>query len=261
MPAVQLVQGVWWVGGGSWGDRVPALSVNGCGNIFLVGGDGDFLLVDAGVEPGVDILLENCASVGAEPSMISRIVLTHPHDDHVLGTPLLQRKTGALVAGMDPASTSLASDPRAHAVLGLEPGGSYPFPLDESLSSGDTLAAGPFSLDVLSVPGHIPASLALSSVIDGVPLLFTGDAAIGDQGDALGVVGWLDGHWHSNPRHLLRSIRAMQSLAPSILLPGHGAPVSGRQEVDASLEHCAERLLRLLDIPYLNTMMPLDLSD
>jgi len=262
MPAHEIIPGVWWVGGGSWGNTTEIISADGSGNVFLIGGDNDFALIDAGIQQAADAVIANCKSIGVDPKNISRIFITHPHGDHFQGAPRLKELTDASIIGADLNSTRLPSDSRARTILGITESGAYEtFSLDEKISDGAGFNIGPFSVESIDVPGHIPASIALVADIHGTVVMFTGDSAIGDQGGRKGVVGWLDGHWHSNPKHLLHSINKMLDVRADILLPGHGYPVTGAAAVRISLDHCAERVKMLLDIPSLNTMMPLDLSD
>jgi len=123
------------------------------------------------------------------------------------------------------------------------------------------LAVGPIELTVIATPGHTPCGLCFAGRIGGKLVLLTGDTAIGDQGATRGVVGWLDGHWGSNPRHLLASLRRLTALDADVLAPGHGRPILGSAAVASSLAHCIERVRQLLAIGDLHTMMPLDLSD
>jgi len=131
----------------------------------------------------------------------------------------------------------------------------------EVLAEGDELSLGPDVFRVMLTPGHIPDAVTLVGEMAGRKVIFTGDTAIGDQGSAAGVVGWLDGHWRSNPKHLLRSIQRISQCQADLMLPGHGFPIEGKDKVAAGLAHCAERLERLLAIDGLGSMMPLDLTD
>jgi len=255
----RVAEGIGWVGCGSWGGRTEVLSVEGSGNVYLVGAGGDWALIDAGTPDGVPAVLENARALGAWPERIARIVLTHSHGDHAGGAGALQEATGARVCCSELTAAALRGDESArkrlcfHADLRLQ--------ADEILRDGDEIRLGPWRLGVMLTPGHIPDALTLLGEVAGRRVAFTGDTAIGDQGGARGVVGWLDGHWHSNPKHLLASIRRIASFRAHLLLPGHGLPIEGEEAVAASLHHCVERLERLLAIPDLGSMMPLDLSD
>jgi len=254
----QVTDGIWWVGGGSWGGLTPVHSDEGSGNVFLVG-QGQYALIDAGMPEGVDAVLANAAAAGAEPADIRKIVLTHAHWDHVAAAGMLAARTGARMVAADLTAAALGDDPDARRRLFVPD--KVHVKVDDVLADGDPLSIGPYAFTVMHTPGHIPGSITLAGDVAGVKVVITGDTAIGDQGAATGVVGWLDGHWGSNPKHLLESIGRIARCDADLLVPGHGFPIRGAQAVRTALEHCADRLRQLLAIPDLGSMMPLDLSD
>jgi glyoxylase-like metal-dependent hydrolase (beta-lactamase superfamily II) len=260
--AKQVIPGVWWVGCGSWGGFDETLSVEGSGNVFLVGGDDQFGLVDAGIPAGVGPVLANALGVGVEARMIRRVVLTHAHGDHMLGAPLLRDRTRARIAAAAFTAEGLSGDDKAMEALFLRKDhGFRPFRVDEALEEGDEVKLGPYKFKALMTPGHIPGSVTLFGDVEGRKVLFTGDSAIGDQKQYKGVVGWLDGHWGSNPNHMVKSLRKMLACRADAMMPGHGLPILGKSKVEASLKHCVARVKKLLAIPHLRTMMPLDMSE
>lgn len=262
MAAVSVIPGVWWVGCGSWGGVTEVLSAEGSGNVFLVGAEGEYALVDAGTADGVAAVIGNSEAAGAGPGAIKRVVLTHTHPDHILGAPQLREKTGALVAAGTMAAKTLSLGPEDTRLPYLRLDTAFDtFKVAETLDEDDEVLLGPYPFRVIFTPGHIPDAVTLTGRIEGRTVVFTGDTAIGDQGEAKGVVGWLDGHWQANPKHLLKSIKRIEECNAEVMLPGHGYPIIGREAVRTSLAHCAERLRQLLAIPGLNTMMPLDLEE
>jgi len=256
--AIRVAEGIWWVGGGSWDGSAKVLSAEGSGNIFLVGGPGDWALIDAGGPAGADRVLANAADAGAAAGDIRRIILTHSHHDHSAGADELKRLTGARLAGSELLARALGGDAEARRRLFVRD--RPPLEVEETIADGDEVSVGPYTLTVLATPGHIPDAITLVGEVAGRKAAFTGDTAIGDQAGASGVVGWLDGHWGSNPNHLVAGIERIAAHGPDLLLPGHGEPIDGADRVRRSLQHCIERLRQLLAIPGLGTMMPLDLS-
>jgi glyoxylase-like metal-dependent hydrolase (beta-lactamase superfamily II) len=255
-----VIPGIWWVGCSTWGGVTEQLSDTGSGNVFLVGGNGDFALIDAGTAEGVPFVLENAASVGVNPRDIHCVVITHAHSDHFLGAPLLREKTGAKLAAAPECAKALSGIDAAKLFL-REDHGFKPFSTDLILDEGGTLTVGPYTFHAMMTPGHIPGSVTLFGEVSGKKCLFTGDSAIGDQAGMSGVVGWLDGHWQSNPKTMLKSLVRMRDCSADIMLPDHGFPIVGRRNVRKSLSHCIARVKKLLAIPSLGSMMMLDLTE
>ena len=258
----KICEGIWKVGCGSWGGFNEILSAEGGGNVLLVGGEEEYALVDGGTTPGIDAVLDNCAQAGAEPDMIKRIIVTHSHMDHIEGIPGLAERTGAVIAASPMAAKGLTGDDETMERLFLARRKDFsPFEVNEILDEGDEVKIGPLVFNIMLIPGHMPDSLCLVSEIKGKKVLLSGDTVIGDQGEFKGVVGYLDGHWGSNPKHMIKSIDKLMKLEADIMFGGHGHPVKGREAVQQSLENCRERVEQLLAISGLGNMMPLDLKD
>lgn len=112
----------------------------------------ELCLIDAADEP--DVLL---SLIGGRP--LARIVTTHRHRDHWQALREVVRQTGA--------STAAGRDD----VDGI------PVPTDEPLCDGATIDVGDASLEVITLVGHTPGSVALLyRDAGGHPHLFTGDS-------------------------------------------------------------------------------------
>lgn len=91
---------------------------------FLIPWDGQALVIDPGESgPVIESLGDKCLKV---------ILITHNHQDHVEGVKKLKKQTGAKVLGAD---TSIPC-------------------LDDLLQQESSCKIGPFSVQVLSTPGH-----------------------------------------------------------------------------------------------------------
>ena len=363
MGAIKIIEGVWQVGGGSWGKVAKAVSVEGCGNMYLVGGptgepekenspprergvghdafpertvnqpppsgggysdsasrgssnspprergvghdafpertvnqpppsgrgysdsasrgssnsppraqreenspprkrgvgaESEFAIIDAGIPAGVKAVLANAAEAGAGPGQIKRIVLTHAHSDHVAGAEDLRRATGAVLAAHPLTARALAGEPDAARQLFV---GEMRATVAETIADGDEVALGPYRFRAIHTPGHMPDCVCLFGQVGGRRVLISGDEAIGDQGEDLGIVGWLDMHWGSAPKRYVASLEKLAALRADLVLPGHGKPIDGERAVADSFAHCLARLRQLLAIPHLHTMMGLDMSE
>ena len=116
-------------------------------HVYLIGGPGAWMLVDAGVGLDTERIIENIARHCVAPEEIQGILLTHAHADHAGGARQLKEVFGCPVYA-SPAEAELVEsgdDDR----LGLERarrGGVYPAdyrfphcPVDSRLQDGGTL--------------------------------------------------------------------------------------------------------------------------
>ncbi len=95
------------------------------------------------------------AALRARGWVLSHILLTHHHDDHIAGVGALREATGARVLGA-------AAD--AHRLP----------PLDQALAEGDSFAIGAHKVALIDVPGHTGGHIAFH--IPSAAMVFTGDS-------------------------------------------------------------------------------------
>ncbi len=85
---------------------------------------------------------------------LTHILVTHHHGDHVAGVPALKAAYGAHVVGPAPEADKIGG-------------------LDETVSEGDRVTAGPFSASVIATPGHTLGHVAYW--FEDIEVLFAGD--------------------------------------------------------------------------------------
>jgi glyoxylase-like metal-dependent hydrolase (beta-lactamase superfamily II) len=146
---------------------------------------------------------------------VTRIVLTHGHQDHSAGAARFAALTGAPVGALDPAYR-----------LGSE--GFWP---------GTVLDGGGCELRVVATPGHTADSLSLLLTADGA--LLTGDTVLGRGTTVIAADGSLGDY--------LRTLDELRALADDaglrVLLPGHGPLLADPAGVlDYYIAHRRERL-------------------
>jgi glyoxylase-like metal-dependent hydrolase (beta-lactamase superfamily II) len=166
---------------------------------------------------------------GAEPSLILSVIeerklepiavlVTHSHIDHVGALAAVARSTGA------PVYSSRRELPWLRELrAGDHPGYDDAEPLepDVLLDGGERLQLGPYAIDVHSVPGHSPGSLAFG--IDGA--LYAGDVLFRGS---VGRTDLREGDWPT----LQASIAALLAEFPpeTPVLSGHGEPTTLGEE-------------------------------
>ncbi|MFD5426191.1 MBL fold metallo-hydrolase [Streptomyces sp. NPDC127084] len=190
--------------------------------------DGEELtLIDAGYADAADEIEEAVRGLGADPSAISRIVLTHCHRDHVGAAGELADRHGAqvLAHALD-APVIRGEVPVPEPVLldwevplyehGLTVPKAPPTRVHRVLVDGEDIGFGG-GARVVHVPGHTDGSIAVHLPRHGV--LFTGDAVAGVGRVMLGV-------FNVDREAAWKSMRRLSGLKPSVLCFGHGDPVT-----------------------------------
>jgi len=191
-------------------------------NVYLVGEDDGFTLIDTGMTGGERSMIEAARERGAD---IRRIVLTHAHGDHVgsldalrAALPEAEVAISARDARFLAGDMSLDPDePQARLRGGWRVCETGP---DRLLSPGERVG----SLEVIASPGHTPGHVSLLDARDGT--LIAGDAFQTRGGVA--VAGTFRplfpfpalATWHRPTA--LESARALREIGPSRLAVGHG---------------------------------------
>jgi glyoxylase-like metal-dependent hydrolase (beta-lactamase superfamily II) len=129
--------------------------------------DGSQLLIDAAAEP--ETLLPLIGDAG-----LTAVVTTHQHWDHHRALAEVVEKTGA---------TTVAGVPDADAITDQTG-----VPIVRGVTQGDTVTVGDCTLEVITIAGHTPGSIALLfDDPEGHPHLFTGDSLFpGGVGNTFG---------------------------------------------------------------------------
>ena len=183
---------------------------------------------------------ESRECVQASLSGVDRVVLTHPHIDHVGGSLTVDELSAlphTVFAGADEilcgfdAYLQDARTETAEFASGLTDGepsadDEY-FPVDieyatdevaleRVVSAGETVAVGPYDCEVLHTPGHSHQHMSLYHEPSGVML----------SGDIVST----NGHFMYGPIHwdideYRTGLRRIRERNPDLLLPGHGDPM------------------------------------
>lgn len=182
------------------------------------------ILIDPGLENYLALRLTEMQNDGIDPKDIDVIAITHLHPDHCGATAALKEISGAEVA-LHPLQVDyldiMAEESRKF--LGTDI--AYKFNADIVLE--ERLGIGKIELKVLHTPGHSLCSICF--YVEDKKMLICGDLVF-EQG-----VGRTDLPF-GNTDELKSSIERISKLDTELLLPGHGAIIEGRNNIERNYE-------------------------
>lgn len=188
------------------------------------------------VDPGPDDPAHLGAVLRAVDGVpVTAILVTHAHRDHSAGAPSLARRTGAPVLAFGDAAAG-----RPEGMEGLDLGGGEGvdagFAPDATLADGEGIDVDGARVTALHTPGHFGGHLAFA----------VGDAIL--SGDlAMGWASTLISPPDGDVSAFLASCERVRAMAPSVLLPGHGAAVGDpAARLDWLTAHRREREAQIL---------------
>ncbi|HTL53357.1 MAG TPA: MBL fold metallo-hydrolase, partial [Planctomycetota bacterium] len=250
------IESVRLVGCGSW-HGMKAYSRGVASNVFLLDGGSEMALVDVGVPEGVEDILQNVRSLGKDPQRIKKILLTHGHVDHAAGVAEVLKHVDAEVFGHRLTKETLADGPGIY-IHEFHPDGHLRGPVHRVIKEGDRFKVGSIDLAVIELPGHTPDGVGYVFELQQGRACFTGDTVIGDQPAHRGVIGWMDGHWHSQLTPFAKSLDRVQALELTAFFGGHGDAHLTAASVRESMKNCIEGLARLRAVPDLDWLFMIE---
>jgi len=243
---VRLTDRVYIVGSGVLGFSVSHES--DC-NVYLINGQTEMALIDAGVGLEPHRIFENIVAEGLDVEKLKYVFLTHAHADHAGGCRYWKDNFGITVLGSPETAQFVRGGDEAGISLGFaKAAGIYPADyrfrdceVGVELCEGDVRRVGDCELRVLETPGHSMGSLSYLMTAGNRTHLFSGDAVF--HGGKILLTNVYD----CDLQAYIRSIEKLASLLIDTLLPGHLCVAIG--DGHAHLKKAAECLPRMMIPP------------
>jgi glyoxylase-like metal-dependent hydrolase (beta-lactamase superfamily II) len=207
-------------------------------------------LIDTGYIKHADDLVRLVASELPQGAHLARIAHTHLHSDHCGGTHALQQAHPDALTFTPAASLEQVQNWN-------EDGLTFKyfsqrcerFTADSALTPGQTTQLGQHTWQVYAAPGHDALAVILFDPESGI--LISGDALWEHSISVIfshvnGISGFKD---------FLDTLSLIERLAPSIVIPGHGAPFSrAGGAIDAALERSRSRIAYYASNPAMHAL-------
>lgn len=221
--AEEIIRGVYQVGGAS-------LTAGDDAAIYLIDFADELVLIDSGAGRSSGQIVRNIEMLGLNPSLISHLILTHCHIDHIGAAPFFRKNyyTKIVIHELD-APPVETGDSRLTAANWY--GTTFPpTKIDRKLKgTKEVLQFGTEQLHCLHTPGHTPGSISLYLDRDGKRILF-GQDVHGPFNEAFGsdIEAWK------------KSMRTLLALEADILCEGHFGIFRPKEKVVNYIERYLE---------------------
>ena len=200
-------------------DFSPANGGNIVNTAFVVTGNGVVVIDTGPTRRYGEALRDAIRQVTDEP--IREVWLTHHHPDHILGN---QAFSDVPIAALPATAQGIQAEGDAFAanvyrMVGDWAKGTEPVAATRTLTAG-MHTVGRHRFRLLALHGHTEGDLAILDESTGV--LFAGDLLFHDRAPTTP---------HADIASWLRAIDTLTQLAPTVVVPGHGAPVKDAQRL------------------------------
>ncbi len=210
-------------------------------HVYLIDGDEELALIDAGVGLESQLIIDNIIGDGFNPRDIDFILATHSHSDHAGGCRSIKSETGCILVASEIEDRLIEEG--SDVELGLDTtkyGKVYPqdyeYPhckVDKVVKDGEEIRVGKYTLKAIQVPGHSPGDVCWLLEQEKRRVLFTNDVVF--LGGTIGLGNWLG----SDLQEYRKNIGKLANLNIDSLFPGHYLWTlrDGQEHLDKAIEN------------------------
>jgi len=169
MKAKEIIRGVYLIGG-------PNITLSDDAAVYLIDFAGELVLIDAGAGRSTAQIVQNIQMLGFNPGLISHLLLTHCHIDHIGSAPFFQKKYDAKIVIHELDAPPLETGDSTRTAANWYGTNFPPTKVDRKLQgTEEVLQFGIEQLHCLHTPGHTPGSISAYLDRDGKRVLFGQD--------------------------------------------------------------------------------------
>jgi glyoxylase-like metal-dependent hydrolase (beta-lactamase superfamily II) len=223
MKMEEIVSGVSLIGG-------PNVTQADDAAVYLIDFQDDLVLIDAGAGGSSSQLVRNIEMLGLNPALVSHVILTHCHIDHIGSAPFFREKYGTKIVIHELDAKALETGDSVRTAANWYGTTFPPTKIDRKLKGAyETLKFGNEELHCLHTPGHTPGSIAVYLDRAGKRILF-GQDIHGPFNQAFGsdIAAWK------------KSMQNLLALEADILCEGHFGIYKSKNSVKDYIERYIE---------------------
>jgi glyoxylase-like metal-dependent hydrolase (beta-lactamase superfamily II) len=224
---LEIFSGVYCVGGADLSHPQDAL-------VYLVKGENQAVLIDAGAGRGSSVIWRNIQSLDVKPEELTTLILTHGHVDHIGGALFFKEQTGCRIVAHEGDQEAIESgDPVLTAASWY--GVTLPRLKIDDLLKGEVeemTFGSKEKIICLHTPGHTPGSISPYLDRQGKRILFGQD-----------IHGPFSKQFRSNLGDWRTSMEKLLALQAHILCEGHFGIYHSPQKVKAYIENYLDQYL------------------
>ncbi|HCX02451.1 MAG TPA: Zn-dependent hydrolase [Syntrophaceae bacterium] len=219
----EIIPGVYLIGG-------PNVTGADDAAVYLIDFGSDLVLIDAGAGGSASQLVRNIEMLGLNPALVSHVILTHCHIDHIGSAPFFREKYKAKIIIHELDAKALETGDSVRTAANWYGTTFPPTKIDRKLTGAqETLKFGSEELHCLHTPGHTPGSIAVYLDRSGQRVLFGQD-----------IHGPFHKAFGSDIEAWKKSMQTLLALEADILCEGHFGIFQPKNKARAYIERYLE---------------------